>query len=68
MSRMLYITNDGDDRNDGFVMPVYSWKRALRLKGGDNSIDMQIEGAAIKRITKEIAKREAKWKRWKKAT
>ena len=27
---------------------------------------MRVHGAAIKRISKEIAKREAKWRRWKK--
>lgn len=55
MNRIVYITNDGDDKNDGFVMPVRSWKRALKLKGGDNSIEMRIHGAAIKRVSKEIA-------------
>lgn len=67
VNRIVHITNDGDDRSDGFVMPVRSWKRALTVKGGDNSIEIRIHGAAIKRISKEIAKREAKWKRWKKA-
>jgi hypothetical protein len=68
MSRTIYIANNGDDRNDGFVTPVYSWKRALRLKSGDNSIAMHIDGAALKRIHKEIVKREAKRKRWQRTT
>jgi hypothetical protein len=66
VKKMVCISNGGDDKNDGFKTPVYSWKRALKLKGGDNSIDVFIDGAATKRISKEIAKAEPKWRRWKK--
>jgi hypothetical protein len=65
MTRVIYISNHGDDKNDGFVMPIRSWKRALKIKRGDNSIEVHIGGDAIRRLTKEIARREAKWKRWK---
>jgi hypothetical protein len=58
MNRTVYISDDGDDSNDGFTIhtPVYSWKEAYKLKGGDNSIDMHFIGNAAERIKKEIAK------------
>jgi hypothetical protein len=63
MNRTVYISDDGDDANDGFTLrtPVYSWKQACKLKGGDNSIDMHLIGGAAERmIRNEIAKKEKK--------
>jgi hypothetical protein len=50
MNRTVYISDDGDDANDGFTLrtPVYSWKQACKLKGGDNSIDMHLIGGRQK--------------------
>jgi hypothetical protein len=57
--KTVYISNSGDDRNDGFSphKPVHSSKRALKRQGGDNTIDIHVTGEAAKRITKEIVKR-----------
>ena len=57
--KTVYISNSGNDKNDGFspAKPVHSWKRALKLQGGDNMIDIHVTGEAAKRITKEIVKR-----------
>ena len=62
MNRTVYISDDGDDANDGFTLrtPVYSWKQAYKLKGGDNSIDMHLIGGAAERIRNEIAKKDKK--------
>jgi len=59
---LTIISDDGDDANDGFTLrtPVYSWKQACKLKGGDNSIDMHLIGGAAERIRNEIAKKEKK--------
>ena len=57
--KTVYVSNTGNDRNDGFSPDnaVHSWKRTLRLQGGDNAIDIHVTGEAAKRITKEIVKR-----------
>jgi hypothetical protein len=57
--KTIYISNSGDDKNDGFSpnKPVHSWKRALKLQGDDDTIDIHVTGEAAKRITKEIIKR-----------
>ena len=56
MNRTVYISDGGDDANDGFTLrtPVYSWKQACKL------IDMHLIGAAAERIRNEIAKKEKK--------
>jgi hypothetical protein len=57
--KTVYVSNSGNDRNDGFSPnnAVHSWKRALKRQGGDNTIDIHVTGEAAKRITKEIVKR-----------
>jgi len=35
--KAVYISNRGDDQNPGTIYkPVYSWKRAKELQGGNN--------------------------------
>ena len=57
--KTVYVSNTGNDRNDGFSpnSAVHSWKRALKLQGGDNAIHIHVSSEAAKRITKEIVKR-----------
>jgi hypothetical protein len=52
----IYISNDGDDKNNGLKSetPVQSWKRAVKLAGGDGEMHL-IEGdATMQRLIKEI--------------
>ena len=35
--KTIYISGKGDDKNDGTIdKPVYSWKRAKEVQGGNN--------------------------------
>jgi hypothetical protein len=44
----------------GFTLrtPVYSWKQALKLRGGDDSIDIRLIGRAAERIRKETPRKK----------
>jgi hypothetical protein len=55
MKRTVYISTRGDDKNDGAIdKPVYSWKRAKEVQGGDNEITMRfLDRASEIRCKKE---------------
>ena len=54
--KLVYITEAGDDTNDGVSVEkaVYSWERALEIKGGDNSIQIFVAAHALERVLDEI--------------
>jgi hypothetical protein len=40
--KTVYIFVKGDDKNDGTIdKPVYSWKRAKEVQGGNNDVTMR---------------------------
>ena len=51
----VYISERGDDKNDGGSRetPVYSWKRAVKLCDGNSEMRV-IEGPTLQRLTEEI--------------
>ena len=55
MKKVIYISNSGDDKNDGLTKEtaVYSWKRACALSDGTNEVDAT-EPGVLKRITQEV--------------
>jgi hypothetical protein len=52
----IYVSNDGDDRNDGLSdkTPVRSWRRVLMLCKGANEIHLMEDEATRIRLLKEI--------------
>jgi hypothetical protein len=58
----IYISDKGDDKNDGLSpqTAVYSLKRALKLQGGKNDHSMHFGPRAWRRIKKELAAKAAK--------
>ena len=54
--KLVYVSDNGDDKNDGLSADaaVYSWKRAKKIKGGDNTIEIFIAACAIDRILDEV--------------
>jgi hypothetical protein len=60
--RNVYISNSGDDKNDGLTpeTAAYSWKRALKIHGGRNDMQMSISPEAFVRIAAEIILRKVK--------
>jgi hypothetical protein len=53
--KTYYITEDGDDKNEGEseAAAVYSWRRALKLPG-QGGCQFNISEAARKRILAEL--------------
>jgi hypothetical protein len=53
--KAVYISNRGDDKNEGTIdKPVYSWKRAKEVQGGNNEISMRfLDRASAIRCKKE---------------
>ena len=53
--KVVYVSNGGDDKKDGLSAEtaVYSWKRAKKVRGGDNSIEIFIAAGAIDRTVDE---------------
>jgi hypothetical protein len=52
--KSVYISTRGDDKNDGAIdKPVYSWKRAKEIQGGNNDITMLPLRASAIRCKKE---------------
>ena len=59
----IYISEYGDDKNDGRSReaPIYSWRRALKLCDGNAEMRV-MEGPTLQRLTREIEKRrKMKW-------
>lgn len=54
--KLVYISEAGDDTNDGMSVEkaVYSWERALKIKGGDNSIQIFVAADAMERVLDEL--------------
>ena len=54
--KLVYITDTGDDTNDGTSVEkaVYSWGRALKIKGGDDSVQIFVAADALERVLDEI--------------
>ena len=54
--KLVYITEAGDDTNDGMSVEkvVYSWERALKIKRGDNSIQIFVAADAMERVLDEL--------------
>jgi hypothetical protein len=63
---LIYISDDGDDENDGLTIatPVRSWKRVMQLCEGNNEMVMMEGSRTIERLKAEIdrAKIEVKVK------
>jgi hypothetical protein len=53
--RTVYVSNRGDDKNDGTIdKPVYSWKRAKEVQGGNDNIAVRfLDKASAIRCKKE---------------
>ena len=53
--KAVYISNRGDDQNPGTIdKPVYSWKRAKQLQGGNNENTLRfLDKACAIRCKKE---------------
>ena len=53
----IYISDSGDDRNDGLSLrtAIYSLERAEKLGGGMNDCSWHFGPRAWKRIKKELA-------------
>jgi hypothetical protein len=54
--KLVYITEAGDDTNDGMSVEkaVYSWERALKIKGGDNNIQIFVASDSMERVLDEL--------------
>jgi hypothetical protein len=54
---LLYISDSGDDKNDGLSLktPVYTLKQAQKLQGGKNDHSWHFGPRAWKRISEELA-------------
>ena len=53
---LIYISNDGDDKNDGLTIatPVRSWERVMALCDGNNEMVMMEGRSTIERLEGEI--------------
>lgn len=53
---LVYLSDAGDDTIDGMSVDkaVYSWERALEIKGGDNGIQIFVAADALERLLDEI--------------
>jgi hypothetical protein len=57
----IYISDFGDDRNDGLTKEtaIYSWQRAVKLCDGNSETNLMQGDATLQRLTWEIEKRRA---------
>jgi hypothetical protein len=55
----IYISDAGDDRNDGLTREtaIYSWQRAVKLCDGNTETNLIQNDATLERLVGEIAKR-----------
>ena len=56
----IYISDDGDDRNDGLTTEtaIYSWQRAVKLCDGDSEKYLMQGGATLERLLQEVERRK----------
>ena len=55
----IYISDAGDDRNDGLTREtaIYSWQRAVKLCDGNTESNLIQNDATLERLVGEITKR-----------
>jgi hypothetical protein len=55
----IYISDVGDDRNDGLTRKtaIYSWQRAVKLCDGSTETNLIQNDATLERLVGEITKR-----------
>ena len=55
----IYISDGGDDRNDGLTREtaICSWQRAVKLCDGNTETNLIQNDATLERLAGEIAKR-----------
>jgi hypothetical protein len=53
----IYISDAGDDRNDGLTREKASWQRAVKLCDGNTETNLMQGDATLERLVEEIAKR-----------
>ena len=53
---LIYISNDGDDKNDGLTVatPIRSWNRVIELCEDNNEMVMMEGRSTIVRLEAEI--------------
>jgi hypothetical protein len=58
MMTRIYISDAGDDRNDGLTREtaIYSWQRAVKLCDGNTETNLIQNDATLQRLVGEIAK------------
>ena len=58
----IYISDFGDDRNDGFTREtaIYSWQRAVKLCDGNSEANLMQGEATLQRLREEIERRRKK--------
>jgi hypothetical protein len=55
----IYISDHGDDKNDGHTREtaIYSWKRAIKLCDGNAEAHLMQGDATLQRLAQEIERR-----------
>jgi hypothetical protein len=58
----LYISDYGDDKNDGLTRetPIHSWQRAVKLCDGNRESNLMEGDATLQRLSEEIERRKKK--------
>jgi hypothetical protein len=53
---VIFISNNGDDKNSGLTRetPVRSWKRAVKLAGGNGEMHLMEGDATMQKLIREI--------------
>jgi hypothetical protein len=61
----IYISDYGDDKNDGRTREtaIYSWTRAVKLCDENTETNLMQGDATLQRLTEEIERRKKEWKR-----
>jgi hypothetical protein len=54
----IYISDHGDDKNDGRKTAIYSWTRAIKLCEGNAEAHLMQGGATLQRLAQEIERRK----------
>jgi hypothetical protein len=57
----IYISDFGDDKNDGLTREtaIHSWQRAVKLCDGNSETNLMQGEATLRRLTREIQRRRA---------
>jgi hypothetical protein len=56
----IYISDFGDDRNDGLTKKtaIYSWQRAVKLCDGNTESHLMQGDATLQRLKEEVERRK----------